>query len=77
MPIAEDILEEEHFTQVTELTYNSESIAEARDLKDGIPQAQDNREKLGALEVETKTDTEGTKSVVGVITPLNTTSITL
>ena len=57
--------------QVAELTYNSESIAEARDLKDGIPQAQDNREKLRVSEVETKTDTEETKLVVGMLTPLN------
>ena len=71
-PVAEDISEGEHFAQVAELTYNSESTAEARDLKDGIPQAQDNREKLGALEAETKTAIEETKLVVGMLTPLNT-----
>ena len=53
------------------MTYDSESTAEARDLKDGIPQAQDNREKLGALEVETKTAIDKTKLVVEVLIPLN------
>ena len=53
------------------MAYNSESTAEARDFKDVIPQAQDNREKLRALEAETKTDTEDTKLVVGMLIPLN------
>ena len=67
----EDILEGEYFAQVVELTYDSESIAEARDLKDEIPQAQDNREKLRALKAETKIAIEETKLVVGILTPLN------
>ena len=59
------------------MTYDSESTAEARDLEDEIPQAQDNREKLGALEVETETDIGETELVVGVITLLNTMLIAL
>ena len=74
---AEDILDGEYFTQVIESIYNSESIAEARDLKDVIPQAQDNKEKLGALEAETKTATEDTKLVVGMLILLNTILIAL
>ena len=59
------------------MTYDSESIVEVRDLEDVIPQAQDNREKLRASEAETKTATEETKLVVGMLIPLNTMLIAL
>ena len=42
-----------------------------------IPQAQDNREKLGVSEAETKTVIEETELVVGMLIPLNTMLIAL